>query len=137
MGGAGKVYPDRATAEARFRLQPPQSCANEFILQYIARQSIMPVEGGGYAWKFDDDLLTSLTGFGDVAAEFRQLTVPLKLMVGADSALYSARSVAYMQSLVPAALQPVPTVTLEEAQHHLFLDQPQAFIRELRTLLAA
>ena len=135
MGGAGKVYPDRATAEARFRLQPPQSCDNEYILQYIARQSIMPVEDGGFAWKFDDDLLTSLTGFGDRTEEFRRLSVPLKMMVGADSALYSKRSVEYMQSLVPEALQPVPTVMLENAQHHLFLDQPQAFVRELKALL--
>ena len=135
MGGAGKVYPDRATAVARFRLQPPQSCDNEYILQYIARQSIMPVEDGGFAWKFDDDLLTSLTGFGDRAEEFRRLRVPLKMIFGADSALYSERSVAYMQSLVSAALQPVPTVMLEGAQHHLFLDQPLTFVEELRALL--
>lgn len=134
MGGSSKVYPDRAAGEARFRLQPPQSCDNEFILQYIARHSLLPVDGG-FAWKFDDDLLTSLTGLDGDPELFRNLTVPLKIMLGANSALYTARSAEYMASLVPQALQPVPVELLPDAQHHLFLDQPLAFLATLKALL--
>ena len=49
MGGMqGKVYPDRDTALMRFRLQPPQPCENEYILQYIARNSLMRADGDGH-----------------------------------------------------------------------------------------
>ncbi|MEM9743170.1 MAG: alpha/beta hydrolase [Pseudomonadota bacterium] len=135
MAGSSKVYPDRASAEARFRLQPPQSCDNGYILEYIARHSIMAVEGGGFAWKFDEDLFGSLKGLDGSADDFRNLAVPLKMMFGADSALFSERSVEYMQSLVPEAQRPVPVVMLPDAQHHLFLDQPRAFVAALRDLL--
>jgi pimeloyl-ACP methyl ester carboxylesterase len=43
MNVRAKVYPDKENALMRFRLQPPQSCENEYILQYIARNSLMPV----------------------------------------------------------------------------------------------
>ncbi|MFK7913915.1 MAG: alpha/beta fold hydrolase [Pseudomonadales bacterium] len=135
MGGS-KLYPSREVAEARFRLQPPQSCENEYILQYIARHSLMP-EDGGFVWKFDDDLRDSLQGFDDMEADFQKLAVPLRLFYGADSALYTARSMEYMASLVPAALQPVAITALDNAQHHLFLDQPQAFLQVLRDELEA
>jgi hypothetical protein len=41
-----------------------------------------------------------------------------------------------MAGLVPAALQPVATTVLAHAQHHLFLDQPLAFIDALGSALA-
>lgn len=135
MGGS-KLYPSREVAEARFRLQPPQPCDNEYILQYIARHSLMP-EDGGFVWKFDDDLRDSLKGFDQMEDDFRQLAVPLRMIYGADSALYTARSMEYMASLVPEALQPVPISALADAQHHLFLDQPVAFVACLREALGA
>ena len=56
MGGRAKRYPDRETALTRFRLQPPQPCENQYILDYIARHSLMAADGG-WTWKFDDDLI--------------------------------------------------------------------------------
>ncbi len=138
MGGSSKLYPDRQTGEARFRLQPPQDCANDYILRYIARHSLMAIDGG-FSWKFDDDLYQSLVKFaGDDNLErhFQSLQVPLHIMIGAQSMLYSERDVAYMAGLVPAALQPVATTVLAHAQHHLFLDQPLAFIDALGSALA-
>ena len=35
-----KVYPNLEVASSRFRLQPPQQCANEYLVQHIARNSI-------------------------------------------------------------------------------------------------
>src|SRR5262245_29247983 len=50
--GNKKIYPSFEAALARFRLMPPQPCENEFIVEYIARHSLMRVEGG-WTWKFD------------------------------------------------------------------------------------
>ena len=134
MGGRAKIYPDKETALARFRLQPPQPCENAYILQYIARHSLVPVEGGGWAWKFDEDLPDALTGALRTPEDYRQLRLPLGLIYGADSELFSARTLEYMRELVP---QPFPAVALADAQHHLFLDQPLAFVEALTGLLEA
>ena len=132
MGGRAKVYPDKQAALARFRLQPPQPCENEYVLQYIARNSLMAVEGGGWAWKFDEDLPGSLKDVARTAEDYQRLTLPLGLIYGADSALFSARTLQYMRELIPTDF---PAVAVEKAQHHVFLDQPLAFIGALRQML--
>jgi len=133
MGGRAKAYPDRETALARFRLQPPQPCENAYILEYIARHSLLPVDGGGWSWKFDEDLPDSLKDVERTADEYRSLRLPLGLIYGAESALFSARTVEYMQALIPGEFR---AVAVEHAQHHVFLDQPLAFVAALRQMLA-
>jgi len=133
MGGKAKVYPDRDTALNRFRLQPPQPCDNAFILQYIARNSLMAVDGGGWAWKFDEDLPTSLSGGERQPEDYEALTLKLGLIYGEQSELFSQRTLSYMRELIP---QDFPAVGIEQAQHHVFLDQPLAFIESLRTMCA-
>ena len=131
MGGMqGKIYPDRESALMRFRLQPPQPCENEYILQYIARNSLMPMDGG-WAWKFDEDLLTTLTEVDRQPEDFQSLTVPLGVIFGANSELYSRQSLEYMQELVP---QDFPFQEIADAQHHVFLDQPLAFVVALKEI---
>lgn len=132
MGGRSKVYPDRETALGRFRVQPPQSCDNAYILEYIARHSLMPVDGG-WAWKFDEDLPSTLKDVERTPEDYRHLDVPTGLIYGAESELFSARTEDYMRELIA---QDFPAVALPEAQHHLFLDQPLAFVAELRKMLA-
>ena len=126
-GARSKIYPDKETALNRFRVQPPQPCDNEFLLQYIARNSLMPVDGG-WTWKFDEDLLTSLTDAERKPEEFQALTTTLGVIFGADSELFSRRTLEYMQELIP---EPFPIKEISDAQHHLFLDQPQAFVESL------
>ncbi len=131
MGGRAKLYPDRETALARFRLQPPQPCANDYILEYIARHSLMAADGG-WAWKFDEDLPASMRSFERLADDYRQLTVKLGVIYGANSELFSARTLEYMRELVP---QTFDAVAIAEAQHHVFLDQPEAFVAALKSML--
>ena len=131
MGGRAKVYPDRETALARFRLQPPQPCANTYLVEYIARHSLMAAEGG-WAWKFDDELPMTMKSFERLPDEYRQLGVKLGVIYGADSELFSRRTLEYMRELVP---QDFPAVAIPNAQHHVFLDQPEAFVSALRTML--
>ena len=133
MGGRSKRYPDRDTALARFRLQPPQPCDNRFILEYIARQSLMRLDDGGWGWKFDDDLLDTLSGAERDPVDYENLRLPTAVIYGADSELFSKRTLEYMRELIP---NPVEAVALPDAQHHLFLDQPLAFVEELQALLA-
>jgi pimeloyl-ACP methyl ester carboxylesterase len=133
MGGRAKVYPDRETALARFRLQPPQPCANTYLVEYIARHSLMPADGG-WAWKFDDELPMTMKSFERLPEEYRQLRVKLGVIYGEKSELFSRRTLDYMRELVPAEF---PAVAIADAQHHVFLDQPEAFVAALRELLRA
>jgi pimeloyl-ACP methyl ester carboxylesterase len=90
------------------------------------------VDGGGWAWKFDDDLPDTLRDVERNAADYRALTLPLGLIYGADSALFSARTLDYMRELIP---RPFPAIAVADAQHHVFLDQPLAFVAALRQIL--
>lgn len=132
-GGRAKVYPDRESALARFRLQPPQPCANAYVLQYIARNSLMPVDGGGWTWKFDEDLPTSMRDVERQADDYRRLTLPMGVIYGADSELFSARTLDHLRELIPNAF---PAAAIADAQHHVFLDQPLAFVAALRQMLS-
>lgn len=133
MGGRAKVYPDKQTALGRFRLQPPQPCENEYILQYIARHSLLPIDGG-YTWKFDEDLLHALKGAEREAQDYRDIRLPFGVIYGADSELFSAKNLEYLQELVP---QDFPSARIEGAQHHVFLDKPLEFVAALREMLVA
>ena len=132
MGGRAKLYPDQATGLARFRLQPPQSCDNDYILEYIARHSLMPMDGG-WTWKFDEDLLDTLKDAERTPEEYQNLTIKLGVLYGAESELFSSRTLDYMRELIPADF---PAQALEGAQHHLFLDQPLEFVTALKQMLA-
>jgi pimeloyl-ACP methyl ester carboxylesterase len=126
-----KIYPTFEAGVARFRLMPPQSCENGFILDYIARHSLKPTDGG-WTWKFDGNALGARR-FGEPFREYLQaVQCRAALLFGENSALVSRHTAAYMSSLLgPSA----PIVEVPEAQHHVMLDQPLAFVAALRTLL--
>jgi pimeloyl-ACP methyl ester carboxylesterase len=129
--GNKRVYESFDAGLARFRLMPPQSCDNDFIVEYIARHSLMPVEGG-WTWKFDGAALGSRR-FGEPFREYLQeVRCRAALIFGEKSALVSRETASYMSSLMGVA---APIVEVPEAQHHVMLDQPLAFVAALRMLL--
>ena len=126
-----KIYPDREAAIARFRLVPAQPCENKFIVDYLARHSLVEVQGG-WSWKFDDALFKSFR-VGRTSEDLSNLACRVGVIYGEHSQLFSQEIVDYMFKVLD---QSVPFVAIPEANHHLFLDQPLAFISALRTLLA-
>ncbi len=128
-GGRAKAYPDRDTAEARFRLFPPQPCENDYILKYIAKQSLMRLDGGNWAWKFDEELPLILKGGERTPEDYSALSLPVGIIYGERSASFSRRTLEHMLSVLPGD---VPVVEVADAQHHVFLDQPLAFVDALR-----
>ncbi|HEX7743287.1 MAG TPA: alpha/beta hydrolase [Sphingobium sp.] len=126
-----KIYESFDAALARFRLMPPQTCDNDFIVEFIARHSLMPVEGG-WTWKFDGAAMGTRR-FGEPFREYLQAArCRAALIFGEKSALVSRYTASYMSSLMgPEA----PIVEVPEAQHHVMLDQPLAFVAALRVLL--
>lgn len=127
-----RVYESFSAALARFRLMPPQECENAYILDYIGRHSLMPVESG-WTWKFDDGMFRKFEFGTNMHEDLANLRCRVGVIYGEDSDLFSQDIADYMFKVLDES---VPFVGIPEARHHLFLDQPLAFVSALRTLLA-
>jgi pimeloyl-ACP methyl ester carboxylesterase len=127
-----RVYETFEEALGRFRLMPPQDCSNGFVLDYIGRHSLKETEGG-WTWKFDDGLFRKFEFGSNMHEDLARLRCRVGVIYGQDSYLFSQDIADYMFKVLDES---VPFVAIPEAQHHLFLDQPLAFVSALRTLLA-
>ena len=128
-----RIYPTFEEALARFRLMPPQDCRNQYILDYIGRWSLMKVDTG-WTWKFDDGLFRKMDfGLEAMHEALAQLRCRVGVIYGEDSYLFTQDIADYMFRVLDES---VPFVGIPDAQHHVFLDQPLAFVSALRTLLA-
>jgi pimeloyl-ACP methyl ester carboxylesterase len=126
-----QIYPTFEAALARFRLIPPQPCENQFILDHIAHRSLTQVDGG-WTWKFDDYLFDGFE-LGDIAGDLAKATCRVAAVYGEHSALFPPEVVKHTTGLLGNR---VPLITIPRAHHHLFLDQPFAFVETVRRLLA-
>jgi pimeloyl-ACP methyl ester carboxylesterase len=127
-----RVYPTLAAALARFRFLPLQRCANLFIADHIARFSLRETpDGEGWTWRFDPFLWRNVKR-EDTEAVIRAAKRPLAVVRGAVSNLMRAEDAAYMMSLLPPGS---PYFEIPEADHHVMIDQPLAFLAGLEALL--
>jgi pimeloyl-ACP methyl ester carboxylesterase len=127
-----RVYATLADAMARFRFAPPQPCANLYIADHIARIGLQETPDGGWTWRFDPFLWRDMVR-EDVEAVLRALTRPVAVIRGAVSKLMHAEDAAYMMSLLPPRS---PYFEIPEADHHVMVDQPLAFVAGLDGLLS-
>ncbi|HEX5776176.1 MAG TPA: alpha/beta hydrolase [Caulobacteraceae bacterium] len=127
-----RVYPTLPEALARFRLAPPQGCENLYIADFIARRSLKEVEGG-WTWKFDP-FMWSHFDRTDLAELLPRLRAPLAMVWGERSKLVDQEALDYMFGLLPGDM---PRVVIPDADHHVMIDQPLAFVAALRGLLSA
>jgi len=128
---ANRVYPTLEEALARFRLAPPQGCENPYIADYIARRSLKEVEGG-WTWKFDPFLWQNFDR-PDFSRMLPDIRAPVAMVWGERSGLMGKDTVDYMLGLMP---KDMPKVVIPDADHHVMLDQPLAFVAAIRALLA-
>ena len=131
-----RAYASLDAALARFRLAPPQPCENHYIADYIARHSLKEVENEagqkGWIWKFDPAMLVNFEFHKMSTNMLTDVQCPVALMRGADSVLVSDRIWDYMRSLRDG----MDMVSISDAQHHVMLDQPLAFIDAVKDQLS-
>ena len=128
-----RPYPTFAEAMARFRFAPPQSCANLFIADHIARGSLREAPSGeGWVWRFDPFMWRNMA-LEDAPAIVRAVTRPVALIRGGVSKLMRVEDAAFMMSLLP---RETPYFEIPEADHHVMVDQPLAFVTGVEGLLA-
>ena len=126
-----KTYASEEDAVAHFRLVQPQPCDNEFVVDHIARHSLRETDAG-WTWKFDKGVFPS-TAPRPMAEYLKQVPCRIALFRGEWSVVVLPETAEYMYELLE---RNAPLVEIPQSHHHLFLDQPLAFIAALRALLA-
>jgi long-chain acyl-CoA synthetase len=137
-----RVYATLEEAMGRFRLVPAQECANSFLVDHIARTSLEPVQAdarvgevepgkAGWTWRFDPYLFRAFT-MGKPGADLRQARCPVAWLNGENSSLVQEAVLENIRTYSPPNTK---IVSLADANHHLMLDQPQAFVAALKDLL--
>jgi len=125
------IYPSLAAAMARFRLMPPQTSENLYLVDWVARNSLKEV-AGGFTWKFDPAIWQRFS-IGDAAERLRATRCRIAIFRGEHSVLLPPQIGEYMFNLLGRS---APMVEIPQAQHHIMLDQPLALVAALRALLA-
>jgi pimeloyl-ACP methyl ester carboxylesterase len=124
-------YPTRQAAIDHFKLIPRQPCDNVFAVRHVAETSVTEREGR-WAWKFDWRLFAR-PGERNMREVLADVPTPVAFLCGALSAIATPDRVG---ELVEAYGRSAPVVWLPEAHHHVWLDQPLAFVTALRALLS-
>ncbi len=126
------IFPDFETIVSKFKLMPVQPCENDFLFDFIARNSVMENEGG-WSWKFDV-AARGAAHFDEPLAEYlRHPSYRKALIYGAESAMVTAEAAAYMRDLFGPT---DPFVCMPECHHHLMLQQPLGFVAVLRCIFS-
>ena len=124
------TYPTLQEAMEHYRLIPPQPCDNDYLVDYVGRESLR--EGpDGWTWKFDPNLFTHT--MVPMREQLAAVKCRVALFRGEYSVVVLPDTAEYMYELLGGS---APVISIPEAHHHLTLDQPLAFVAALRTLLA-
>jgi pimeloyl-ACP methyl ester carboxylesterase len=129
-----RFYDTLEAGQKRFRLRPPQPCDNAYILAYIARYSLKQT-AKGYCFKLDQRLFAKMIedplGLPDGIAMVEGINCPVYCIYGRNSRFFGAEQVEQMAALLGSEA----TIVIDQAHHHVFLDQPLAFIQALQNIL--
>jgi len=133
-----RVYPSFEEAVMRFRFMPVQPCEHLYIVDHIARTSLRQVpatdtSSAGWTWCFDPFMWKGYR-MGSPTEDLSNARCPIAIVWGARSSLVGPSVVEYARSLAPEGS---PMVEIPDADHHVMIDQPLAFVAALRGLLAA
>jgi pimeloyl-ACP methyl ester carboxylesterase len=131
--GTPRTYGDFDDAVRHFRTVPAQDHYLDYMMDFVARHSLKPVQGG-WQWKFDRRVFEQFgAGLGSLAeaylADVRCRLALLRSEFGLVTPDIGA-------SMFEKLGRVTPVVEIPEAGHHAMLDQPLLLLTAVRTLLA-
>jgi len=125
-----KIYPDLDAALARYRTVPDQPSSLPYVMDFVARNSLIETDGG-YTWSFDPVIFQKVTPRA-TADELPRVKTRVALF-RAQHGLVTPDIGQHMYDLLGRV---APVIEIPEAYHHMMLDQPLLLVTGLRTLLA-
>jgi pimeloyl-ACP methyl ester carboxylesterase len=129
--GTPKRYATRDEAISRFRLIPPATNADPALIRRIAEHSVRRSADGTWTLKFDSSVFSAARKQGAEAVGPR-IRVPLLYVRGERSEIVSEESARRLVQSIPGSR----VETIPGAHHHLFLDDPEAFLALVLPFLA-
>ncbi len=125
-----RTYATREEAVGRYRFLPPSEHASEELRLHIASHSVRPEADGRFGFKFDPRWF-SLPGRS--RPDLSRIACPTIVIRGGDSSMLTAEGAEALALEVPDAR----AILIERAGHHVFLDQPTAFLKAVLGFLPA
>ncbi len=130
--GRPRTYTDLDDAIAHFRTVPAQEHYLSYVVDYVARHSLKPVEGG-WQWKFDRRIFEQFgAGMRSIAAPFLSEVYCRLALLRSECGLVTPDIAATMYDRLGRV---TPVIEIPEAGHHAMLDQPLILLTALRALL--
>lgn len=131
-----RVSENLEAAKKRFRLAPEQPCENRYLMDYMAFHSLKEVQGG-WVWKFDPRILGPEEERGpdwweSLSDRFSGMQLPRAVIHGEHSNMFSPRVAEHIKS---KSRGNIPMIQINDAHHHIMLDQPLAFAVAIDALL--
>jgi pimeloyl-ACP methyl ester carboxylesterase len=131
--GRPRTYPSMQDAVDHFRTVPAQEHYLDYVIDYVARHSLKPVDGG-WQWKFDRRI------FEQFGAGMRSIAAPYLTEINCRLALLRSECGLVTPDIGDSMYERLgrvtPVIEIPEAGHHAMLDQPLLLLTALRTLLA-
>jgi pimeloyl-ACP methyl ester carboxylesterase len=122
-------HPTLESAVSAFRLLPPETTADPALLAHLARESVA-WRDGAFSLRFDPSCYAARVPI-DGWPLLPGITAPTLVVRGEWSPILPPPMAERLRAALPAAR----LVEIREAYHHLVLDRPEAFVRELREFL--
>lgn len=123
-----RTYPSRASAIDRYQFLPESSHAAEALRIDIATHSVKEEPDGRFGYKFDPAWFALP---GSEPPDLRKVTCPTLLIRGEESGLISETTA----NEFIAQIQNGRACSIPNAGHHVMLDQPEAFLEEVKRAL--
>ena len=122
-------HPTLDAAVAAFRLLPPETTADPGLLAHLARESVTRHDGG-VSLRFDPSCYAARVPV-DGWPLLSRIAAPALVVRGEWSPILPRPMAERLRDALPVAR----LVEIRRAYHHVVLDQPEAFLRELREFL--
>ena len=130
-----RLYDSLEKAAKRFRLRPPQPRPAAYIQDYIARHSVKQISPASYVFKLDTQVFEKMwpeaTKLPDGVTMVKSLRVPCAYIYGKQSRFCPPEVIPMLEELFSNDR----LMGIDDAYHHVFLDQPLRFIEALKTTL--
>jgi pimeloyl-ACP methyl ester carboxylesterase len=131
--GVPRTYADFGDAVRHFRTVPAQDNYCDYMVDFVARHSLKPVDGG-WQWKFDRRVFEQFgAGLGSLAEAYLADVGCRLALLRSEFGLVTPDIGASMFEKLGRV---TPVIEIPEAGHHAMLDQPLLLLTSLRTLLA-